>query len=81
MTLPGFDDISDNESILPGFDTDSFNQKDESNNINRVTQNYTSSFNNTSSGLKPYSNDNNYYSNTNTVTNLLSKDKKFVSFV
>lgn len=81
MTLPGFEDVSNNDSVLPGFDTEPFNKKEEVSNINRTTPNYSSFNNTTSSSIKSYSNDNNYYSNANNVTNLLSKDKKVVSFV
>ncbi len=72
-SLPGFDDVSNN-TTLPGFDNEIDNNKTQ-------TTSYSNSWNNSSSNLTNYAGDNYYSHDTSRVTNLLSKDKKIVSFV
>ena len=82
--MPGFDDIEDEEE-LSGFNsnlndniTSGFSNKIDSNDIQTPRYN---SYNNTSSNVTNYSGDNYYSHDTSRVANLLSKDKKIVSFV
>ena len=95
-TLPGFDDIPNNNSTLQEFDNVQDNSATLSG-YNRVQNNNpnTSGFNNmqsnnsqatwqnqqTTSNVTNYSGDNYYSHDVSKVTNLLSKDKKIVSFV
>ena len=95
-TLPGFDDIPNNNSTLQKFDNVQDNSATLSG-YNRVQNNNsnTSGFNNmqsnnsqatwqnqqTTSNVTNYSGDNYYFHDVSKVTNLLSKDKKIVSFV
>lgn len=91
-TLPGFDDIEEEEdAVLPGFNStlsdntlSKLNNAVNSNN-NMQEANYASTnnklWNNTSSNVTNYSGDNYYSHDTSRVANLLSKDKKIVSFV
>ena len=84
-SLPGFDDIND-EATLPGFDDIIEEEKPIYNQTNRTSTTYNNQINNsntwnTGASVTNYSG-NNYYSNsTSRVSNLLSKDKKIVSFV
>ena len=92
-TLPGFDDLDDEEddATLPGFDNiteeeePSYNQTNY-NQTSRTNTSYNSQTNNTDTwntgaNVTNYSGDNYYSNSTNRVNNLLSKDKKIVSFV
>ena len=95
-TLPGFDDIPNNNSTLQEFDNVQDNSATLSG-YNRVqnSNSNTSGFNNmqsnnsqatwqnqqTTSNVTNYSGDNYYSHDVSKVTNLLSKDKKIVSFV
>lgn len=94
-TLPGFDSIEEENDVLPGFE-DIEDEKEEiprynhENRANTLTRNYTSAENqmnntnnwrDTQANVTNYSGDNYYSNSTNRVSNLLSKDKKIVSFV
>ena len=83
-TLPGFDDIQDNSTTLPGFDDVQDNNATLSgfNNMqNNINQSSTWQNQQTTSNVTNYSGDNYYSHDMSRVTNLLSKDKKIVSFV
>ena len=96
FSLPGFDDIEeDGEDVLPGFDNieeeeeeiPSYNQVNRTSTISRNYTNLENQSNNTNtweniqSSVTNYTGDNYYSNSTNRVNNLLSKDKKIVSFV
>ena len=96
FSLPGFDDIEeDGEDVLPGFDNieeeeeeiPSYNQVNRTSTISRSYTNLENQSNNTNtweniqSSVTNYTGDNYYSNSTNRVNNLLSKDKKIVSFV
>ena len=70
-TLPGFEDVQDNNATLPGFD----------NMQNNINQSSTWQNQQTTANVTNYSGDNYYSHDMSRVTNLLSKDKKIVSFV
>lgn len=88
--MPGFENFEEEDEVaLPGFDntsnnntTSTFNNTVDS--PNRQEANYrpnNTTWNNTSSNVTNYSGDNYYSHDTSKVANLLSKDKKIVSFV
>ena len=83
-TLPGFDDIQDNSTKLPGFDDVQDNNATLpgfNNMQNNINQSSTWQNQQTTSNVTNYSGDNYYSHDMSRVTNLLSKDKKIVSFV
>ncbi len=83
-TLPGFDDIQDNSTTLPGFDDVQDNNATLpgfNNMQNNINQSSTWQNQQTMSNVTNYSGDNYYSHDMSRVTNLLSKDKKIVSFV
>ena len=83
-TLPGFDDIQDNSTTLPGFDDVQDNNATLpgfNNMQNNINQSSTWQNQQTTSNVTNYSGDNYYSHDMSRVTNLLSKDKKIVSFV
>ena len=83
-TLPGFDDIQDNSTTLPGFDDAQDNNATLpgfDNMQNNISQSSTWQNQQTTSNVTNYSGDNYYSHDMSKVTNLLSKDKKIVSFV
>ena len=73
-TLPGFDDIQQ-ENTLPGFEAVHTNDAEQPRNSTT-----TNSWNRTNQ-VTNYTGDQYYSNQSNKVTNLLSKDKKIVSFV
>ena len=85
-TLPGFDDddtlleVDDVEEELPRYNQSS-QISTSANNYARRDNQINSNWENTQTNVTNYSGDNYYSGATNRVNNLLSKDKKIVSFV